>query len=57
MKFSSRKFIVAMVLTACTTYLAGIGIMDGNNVMVVFGIVGGGYGLANVADKKNGGNG
>lgn len=54
-KFASRKFIVAIMLTGCATYLAGTGVMDGNNVMVVFGIVGGGYGFANVLDKKNGG--
>ena len=52
MKYASRKFIVALTLTACATWLGGIGVMDGNNLMVVFGIIGGGYGLANVADKK-----
>jgi len=57
MKFASRKFIVALVLVGCATWLGGVGVMDGNNLMVVFGIVGGGYGLANVADKKNGGQG
>jgi len=55
MKFASRKFFVAIMLTACATYLAGIGVMDGSNIMVVFSIVGGGYGLSNVIDKKNGG--
>ena len=52
MKYASRKFIVALTLIACATWLGGIGMMDGNNLMVVFGIVGGGYGHANVADKK-----
>lgn len=55
MKFASRKFIVALALIGCTTWLAGIGKCDGNNIMVVFGLVGAGYGFANVADKKNGG--
>ena len=51
-KYLSRKFIVALVLIGCTTYLAGINIMDGDNVMVVFGLVGAGYGMANVIGKK-----
>jgi len=57
MKFASRKFIIALALTGCATWLGGSGVMDGNNIMVVFAIVGGGYGFANVLDKKNGGEG
>lgn len=55
MKFASRKFIVALALIACATYMGGVGVMSGSNLMVVYSIVGGGYGLANVQDKKQGG--
>lgn len=54
MRFTSRKFLIAAALLGATTYLAGVGVMDGDNVMVVFGLVGAGYGFANVASKKAG---
>lgn len=52
MKFASRKFIIAASLIAITTVLAFAGVMDGGNVSSVFVVVGGGYGLANVMDKR-----
>ncbi len=55
MKFASRKFIVALLLISATTALGAYGRIDSGGITIVLGIVGGGYGLANVADKKNGG--
>jgi hypothetical protein len=51
-KYKSRKFIIAILLTLCTTLLALASVLDGTNVTIIFGIVGSGYGLTNIFDKK-----
>jgi len=57
MKYGSRKFIVALLLIAATTGLGAYGKIDSGGITIVLGLVGGGYGFANVIDKKNGGEG
>ena len=51
-KFKSRKFIIALLLILCTSVLAFYKVMTGTEVTIIFGIVGSGYGFANIADKK-----
>jgi hypothetical protein len=56
-KYGSRKFIIAMSLIACATILGMYDKMESGAIGLVFGLVGGGYGFANVMDKKKGGDG
>lgn len=55
MKFASRKFIISMTLIVCTAVLGAYGKIESGGITLVFGFVGAGYGLANVMDKKRGG--
>ena len=52
MKYTSRKFIVALLLIAATTWLASERIMEGFDITVVFSLVGAGYGFVNYQEKK-----
>ncbi len=51
-RYRSRKFLIALALIGCTTWLASQGRMEGFDITVVFGLVGGGYGFANHLAKK-----
>lgn len=51
-KFMSKKFMVAMTLLCVTMYLGMKGLITGENITVLFGIVGAGYGATNLANKK-----
>ena len=52
-KYFSRKFLIALLITGVTVYFGGTGVLDGDNIMILLGIVGGGYGFANVIEQKN----
>lgn len=58
-KYGSRKFIIAMLLVGCTTLIAIIQLIVCKDinfaaVAAVYVVVGAGYGLTNVMDKKVG---
>lgn len=48
-----RKFIVALLIILSATALGLYGKMDSSALGIVFATVGAGFGLANVANKKN----
>lgn len=47
-----RKFVVAVLLVVSATGLGILDKMDSGAIGVVLGLVGAGYGFANVAGKK-----
>jgi len=57
-KYTSKKFIVALSMIGCATFLGlqkdavGVSLLSGENIAIIFGLVGAGYGIANVANKK-----
>ena len=46
-KYGSKKFLVAIGLLICVTYMAVIGRIDGLAITIIFGMVGSGYTYAN----------
>jgi hypothetical protein len=51
-KYGSRKFIIACALIAAATWLTAVGKMESGHTMLVLGIAGGGYQLANIKDQS-----
>ena len=51
-KYASKKFSVACLLLAAVFYLTYTGNMQGTETGLLFGLIGSGYSLANLADKK-----
>lgn len=50
--YFEKKFIIALLIIGITVYFGGTDKLDGDNIMVLLGLVGAGYGFSDFFDKK-----
>jgi hypothetical protein len=51
-RYTSRKFLLSVAIFLITVIFGFMKIMDGADIAIVFSVLGGGYSISNVVNKK-----